>query len=29
MKVYVTTRFKDANKQDIEALCQAVKAAGM
>ena len=29
MKVCITTRFKDAKKEDIEALCAAVKASGM
>lgn len=29
MKVCVTARFKDANREDIEALCVAVKASGM
>ncbi len=29
MKIYVTSRFKDSNKQDVEALCLAVRSAGM
>lgn len=29
MKICVTARFKNANKEDIEALCAAVKASGM
>ncbi len=29
MKVFVTARFKDANRGDIEALCAAVSAAGL
>jgi len=29
MKIYVTSRFKGADKESVEALCQAVGAAGL